>query len=107
MPERMHLAVLGQGCECVNQHVPATYVPAKHHIVPESWGGPTIKTNLVLICPNTHTATHRLIDSYVRTGGDPGWEVRRHFSPYIRDLAARAWAGRPERPTITSLPGRV
>ena len=107
MSEWLRLATLGQGCECVAQHVPATYIPARHHIIPESWQGPTTPSNLILICPNTHTSTHRLIDTYVRLGGEPPWEIRRHYSPFIRDLAARAWAGRPERPTITSLKGRV
>lgn len=99
----MTLAPLGQGCACVADHSPAAYVPVRHHVVPESWDGPTIASNLVTICPSTHTAVHRLIDEYVRHGGDPGWDTRRHFSPFQRDLALRAWEQRPEKPTITSL----
>ena len=94
---------LGSGCECVTAHSPAAYVGAQHHVLPQSWGGQTTKANLVWLCPNAHTATHRLIDSYVRAKGDPGWEVSRHFSPFVRDLAARAWNQRPGTPTITSL----
>jgi hypothetical protein len=69
------------------------------------WDGPDIRENKRLICPNTHTATHRLIDEYVRAGGDPGWEVRRHFGVYVRELARFAWDHRPPKPTITSLTG--
>jgi hypothetical protein len=100
-PER--LAPLGQGCRCVTVHSPVAYVPTRHHIVPQSWGGPTIDSNLVTLCPSSHTAVHRLLDDYVRVGGDPGWETRRHFGEHVRDLAQHAWDHRPEHPTITSL----
>lgn len=98
-----HLAPLGQGCQCVTSHSPSAYVPTVHHILPQSWNGQTVPENLATICPNTHTAVHRLIDNYVRAGGDPGWDVRQHFSAYQRDLALRAWEQRPDVPTITSV----
>jgi hypothetical protein len=80
-----------------------TYVAARHHILPQSWGGLTVDANLIWLCPNAHTSTHHLLDQYVRAGGDPGWTVRQHYSAFIRDLAARAWAQRPAIPTITSI----
>jgi hypothetical protein len=98
----MSIAILGEGCECVAEHSPHAYIPNQHHVLPRSWGGQTVDTNLVTICDNTHRAVHRLIDDYVRAGGDPGWETRRHFSAYQRDLALRAWNQRPAVPTITS-----
>ncbi|MGI8682016.1 MAG: HNH endonuclease [Mycobacteriales bacterium] len=97
------LAVLSTGCVCVAEHSPTAYVPTRHHRLPQSWGGPSVADNLVTLCPSTHTAVHRLIDEYVRHGGDPGWDTRRHFGAYARDLAARAWEQRPVTPTITSL----
>jgi hypothetical protein len=98
------LAVLGEGCTCVATHSPVAYVPHRHHIRPRSWGGPDAADNLIVLCPNTHTATHRLLDEYVRHGGDPGWEVRRQFGFLARALALRAWNERPsERPPLTSL----
>lgn len=99
----MLLNPLGGMCECVADHSPAAFVPAQHHVLPQSWGGLTVPTNLVWLCPNAHTATHRLVDEYVRHHGDPGWETRRRYSPFVRDLAARAWAQRPAKPTLTSL----
>ena len=98
-----HLNPLGDLCECVSEHSPAAFVPTYHHILPQSWDGPTVPENMVWLCPNAHTATHRLIDEYVRADGDPGWAVRQHFSPFVRDLALRAWEQRPSDPTITSV----
>jgi hypothetical protein len=97
------LAELGVGCVCVAAHYPSAYVPTRHHIIPQSWGGPSVPENMATICPSTHTAVHRLIDEYVRHKGDPGWDVRKHFSSYQRELALRAWNARPDHPTITSL----
>lgn len=99
----VELNPLGQNCECVEVHVPSAFVPTQHHILPQSWGGQTVYDNLVWLCPNSHTAVHRLLDEYVRAGGNPGWSVSKHFSPYQRALALRAWDQRPENPTITSL----
>lgn len=100
-------APLGEGCECVKVHSPKTYVPADHHVLPQSWGGRTVAENLVRLCPNAHTSTHRLLDEYVRAGGDPGYDVRHQYSFFIQRLALRAWEQRPARPTITSLPHLV
>jgi hypothetical protein len=97
------LAPVGEGCLCVSTHAPRAYVPNKHHILPESWGGKKVPENLIPLCANAHTSVHYLIDQYVRAGGLPPWSERAKFSPFIRDLAARAWAQRPEKPTITSL----
>jgi hypothetical protein len=87
----------------VATHSPHAYVPARHHILPQAWGGKSTEGNLVTLCPTTHTAVHRLLDEYVRNGGDPGWDTRCHFGPYVRDLALRAWDQRPPKPTITSV----
>lgn len=98
------LAVLGQGCECVATHSPRAYIPHRHHVLPQSWGGLNAASNLVVLCGNTHGAVHRLIDEYVRHGGDPGWEVRRQFGVLARELALRAWEQRPsQRPPLTSV----
>lgn len=97
----VELNPLGELCECVKTHAPAAFVPTHHHILPQSWGGPTVDENLVWLCPNSHTAVHRLIDDHIRYGGTVPWEIRQHFSSFQRDLAERAWAQRPENPTYT------
>lgn len=103
MAEPVLLNPLGELCACVSEHVPSAFVPTYHHILPQSWGGPSVPENMVWLCPNAHTAVHRLIDEHVRVNGEPGWDVEKHFSPFVRDLAHRAWANRPPDPHITSL----
>lgn len=89
-------------CPCVAEHRPASYVPNRHHILPQSWGGQSVAANLIDICPNTHTSTHRLLNAYVHAGGQPPWEVLQHYNALTRDLAARAWEQRPsEHPPYT------
>ena len=107
MSEPVALAPFGEGCACVAQHVPSGYVAVTHHVLPLSWGGPDEPGNKVLVCSNTHEATHRLIDDHIRFGGEPPWEHRRRFNPLARDLAARAWAQRPDHPTYTLFPAYV
>lgn len=88
-------------CLCVGQHVPEAHVLNRHHILPKSWGGANTADNLVDVCPTTHENVHKLLDQHVRLGGVPPWDYRRRFSPFARDLAARAWAQRPATPTYT------
>lgn len=92
---------LGEGCACVSSHTPSAYVPNRHHVIPLSWGGPDVPENTVMLCPNSHSSVHRLLNEYIRSGGLPSWEVRREFNAYVRGLAATAWANRPENPTYT------
>ena len=90
-------------CECVSYHSPRAYVPNHHHVLPVSWGGPTVEANLVWLCPNSHTAVHDLLNAYVHAGGEPDSEVLAHFNTHVRDLAARAWDQRPsDHPPYTT-----
>lgn len=82
-------------CECVAYHSPSAYVPNTHHILPQSWGGLTVPENLIVICPNTHTATHDLLNQYVHHAGIPPWDVLEHYNATAQRLAAQAWAQRP------------
>lgn len=89
-------------CVCVANHSPTPQAINRHHILPLSWGGPNTVTNLVDVCPTTHENIHRLLNAYVKVQGVPAWEIRRLYSPYVRDLAARAWAQRPsQKPPYT------
>lgn len=95
----------GIGCPCVAEHTPSGYVLVTHHVVPMSWGGPDVPGNRQPVCANTHDATHRLLDDYVRYHraglGEPPWEHRRRFNPLARSMAATGWAARPASPTFT------
>lgn len=103
--EPVTLAPFGVGCPCVETHCPSSYVRVTHHVIPQSWGGPDVPGNKRDVCSNTHDATHRLIDDYVRYHraglGEPPWEHRRKFNALARAMAAVAWANRPEKPTFT------
>lgn len=92
-------------CLCVRDHNPNPMEPHDHHIIPKSWGGPDTPENKVKLCPTAHSNVHHLLDHYVRhfrAGlGEPPWAIQQHYSPYIRGLAAKAWAQRPDYPTYT------
>lgn len=88
------------GCRVHHSHAPEPKVFHRHHVVPRSWGGGSGET--VDVCPTGHYNVHHLIDAYVRAGGDPGWDVRKHYGPFERSLAERAWEGRPDdHPPLT------
>jgi hypothetical protein len=53
-------------CISSARHIPRISRTVKHHIVPESWGGPTVDSNLVDLCDNHHYNVHTIIDEYVR-----------------------------------------
>lgn len=62
-------------------------------------GGPA-DGEAVWLCPTSHVDTHELIRRWIEHNGEPPWSVRRHFGPYVRDLAESAYrmwdeAGRP------------
>lgn len=88
-------------CECVSRHSPTCRSVHRHHVWPLGMGGPDEPWNVVRICPNQHTMTHRLIRLWgYRYDGEPPWWIRRHFSPVARALAEQGWrawdgAGRP------------
>jgi hypothetical protein len=84
-------------------HCPAAYVPNHHHILPQSWGGPTVPENLVWLCPNSHTAVHDLLNLYIHHGGPPPEGDMQHYTRLVRDTAATAWSQRPnDHPPYTT-----
>lgn len=75
----------GTECWC-HQH--REHVPQEsHHIWPLGWGGPDLQTNRILICSNAHSAIHRLMAIWVKTGQTPGPLVMRQYGPRVRFLA--------------------
>lgn len=79
-------------CRCVQRHVPEPRELHRHHIWPLSEGGPDTKINLRWVCPTSHASIHRLWREYDKVGGEPVWDVRRIYSPYVRKLVADGWA---------------
>lgn len=90
-------------CPCRIDHRPAVHRLNRHHVIPESWGGPSTYDNLLDICPTTHVNTHMLIDLYKKAMGKPPTDVVSSFSFLERRLAQFAWDHRPsDNPPITS-----
>lgn len=89
---RRELAVRDRGCIFPGCLVPATYCDV-HHIVPWAAGGPTVRDNLVLVCPHHHRQLQH------DPGDDENWTARmgsdhipviippRRFDPDQRPIA--------------------
>lgn len=86
---------IAKRCECVAIHIPSAYVPNYHHILPQSWGGETKASNMIWLCPNSHTAVHALLNDYIRYQGVLSWYNLERYNALVRHLAALAWADRP------------
>lgn len=63
----------------------------RHHILPLSEGGPDVPDNIVWLCPTSHVNVHELLRAWVKYEGEPPWDIRKHFSPYIREIAAEGY----------------
>jgi len=75
-----------------------------HHILPQSWGGPTVAANLIELCDSHHVGAHVLIDLGVAAGADPSTlPAAKGFTPTLRALAKQAWDQRPAVPTRTRI----
>lgn len=91
----------------MKHHSPPVVVTQIHHVLPLSWGGtaaapPTmgVGLNTVEVCPNTHYATHALLNEYVHVGGIPSRTTLKAFPDFARKLAVLAWENRlPGHPT--------
>lgn len=79
-------------CTVHRYHSPHVAGCDVHHILPRSWGGPTVRSNLVTICPSGHRNIHELLAEYVRVKGTPPWDVLEGWGPAERALAAKGWA---------------
>jgi hypothetical protein len=79
-------------CRCVMRHVPEPQELHRHHVWPTGKGGPNIASNLLYLCPTTHSSAHKLWREYDRVGGEPLWEIRKNYGKYVRDIVARGWA---------------
>jgi len=74
-------------CAVHRTHVPRPLYSDVHHVWPIGHHGPDVPANRVLVCQTGHARIHRLLDAWLRVGGDPGWSVRRAYHPVERRLA--------------------
>lgn len=81
----------GQYCNCVGSHNPNPMELHRHHIWPLGEGGPATDDNVVWLCPTSHVNVHELFRAWIKYEGEPPWEIRKFFGPFIRELAARGY----------------
>lgn len=74
-------------CEVHFTHQPTTHINEQHHVWPLGHGGPDVAANKVIVCATGHSSIHDLLAKWLKVGGDPGWDVRRHYARGECDLA--------------------
>ncbi|OKL54798.1 hypothetical protein BSZ39_02125 [Bowdeniella nasicola] len=108
---RRELAVRDRGCIFPGCLVPASYCDV-HHIVPWAAGGPTVRDNLVLVCPHHHRQLQHDPGDYenwtARMGSDhvPVIIPPRRFDPDQRPITHDRYKPyRSPQPTRQTEPG--
>jgi hypothetical protein len=79
-------------CEC---HVHTSAVPEEdHHILPQEYGGPTVKENMARICSNAHGDVHYFIALLLKYGSREKvpWAISRTFGVRVKFLAEKGYA---------------
>lgn len=71
------------------EHRPITKVTQQHHVIPISWGG--LNGEKIPLCGSCHDTEHEILNHFVRAQGRPPWTIIRGYSPFLVDLAQRAW----------------
>lgn len=56
----------GRVCACRVTHAPHPLELERHHVYPLGMGGDDSESNVVWVCPTTHTNTHELLRLMVR-----------------------------------------
>jgi hypothetical protein len=112
------MSATAPSCPCVKRHSPPFWEGNRHHVVPESWGGQTVPSNLVDICMNTHGTVHHGLNALIHIA----WGINKdgtitpkqataalsRYPAYARALILRAVAcigGRLPHTYTTHLPG--
>lgn len=80
-------------CQCVKWHRPKIRIIDYHHIIPLSWDGPNVQTNIIAICPNQHRLVHELLTLYKKREGFVTSKDLQNFPRFTRELAKRGWDG--------------
>lgn len=98
------VSLISGTCRCCSRHAPKITSFDVHHIRPQSWGGQSVATNLMVVCPNLHRMTHLCLNEFVRAGGKPSGVVLAKYPLAARKLAFQGWGMRdPQKPTPMTL----
>jgi len=76
----------------VTNHAPPVHLVEFHHVWPLGMGGPDVRENTVLVCPTTHSETHRLINATRHHRVLPDLRVNR-----LTKQLLLAWVGYAQR----------
>lgn len=96
---------------CTN---PATWHPTlhrkeEHHHPPKSWTNDNgVNSRIITLCGICHNEYHALLNEYVRVRGVPSWDVRKTYSPFIRNLVTECWDTHiPGKTPFTTVDGTI
>ena len=84
-------------CGCVTRHHPHPRFNHLHHIVPLSWGGSDDPSNIIALCPTSHENIHMNLRKWVAAGKP----LKTNLTPFVLDLAMRAWKGRAHQEALS------
>jgi hypothetical protein len=73
-----------QPCQVHKIHMPRSHVNEVHHVWPLGMGGPDVLGNTIVSCATGHNSMHKLLKEWVKADGDPGWAIRRNYTPLER-----------------------
>lgn len=76
-------------CLCVKRHSPMANHNVLHHIWPLGMGGPDTKSNLIPLCPTTHSEVHFILASFVKANKE--LPRRTGQGEYAYKLAVQGW----------------
>jgi hypothetical protein len=76
-----------QPCQVHVSHQPRSHINEHHHIWPLGHAGPDVGANRITVCASGHNSIHALLDKWLAADGDPGWDVRRHYTRGERTVA--------------------
>ena len=62
-----------RSCACRAVHAPAPLELERHHVWPLGMGGPDADSNIVWVCPTTHTNIHEILRLIVKRQGNLTW----------------------------------
>lgn len=95
--EPVAIAFRAAPCRCVSRHHPQPRYNHMHHIIPLSWGGSDGPENLAALCPTSHENLHMTLRAWIKAGRP----TKTKLTPFVLDLAMRAWDGRARQEAAT------
>ncbi len=75
----------------IARHIPNSHVNHRHHIWPLGYDGPDVPENIVVVCPTGHANIHKLLDLFIRTSGEIGYNTLKAWSVQERHYAKLGW----------------